>query len=114
MKKRDAKVLNIAGNGIYTLKEHDISQQDCNILLYKILLQVTMYYPIEKVISGGQTGIDWAGLVAATALGIEAEATYPKGFILRRENGVDVTNDPVLLQKEIESQAFELDSKIFI
>ena len=35
---------------------------------------------IEKVISGGQIGADWAGLVAARALGIKTGGTCPKGW----------------------------------
>ena len=35
---------------------------------------------IDKVISGGQTGADQAGLIAAKSLGIETGGTMPKGF----------------------------------
>lgn len=36
---------------------------------------------IEKVISGGQTGADIAGLMVAKAFGIETGGWMPKGFI---------------------------------
>lgn len=35
---------------------------------------------VKKVISGGQTGADIAGLIAAKKLGLETGGTMPKGF----------------------------------
>ena len=40
---------------------------------------------VEKIISGGQTGVDTAGLLAAKALGLETGGWMPKGF--RRQDG---------------------------
>jgi hypothetical protein len=40
---------------------------------------------LKKIISGGQTGADWAGLEAAKALGIPTGGTAPKGY--RTEHG---------------------------
>lgn len=40
---------------------------------------------------GGQTGMDIAGLVAGCALGIETIGTWPKGLIMRFEDGKDVS-----------------------
>jgi hypothetical protein len=42
-------------------------------------------YRIEKVISGGQTGVDQIGLKVANSLGIATGGTAPKGF--RTEDG---------------------------
>lgn len=83
------KIINIAGNGIYTLSMHGIDQHTVNIYLYEILKIVHSYSPIEKIVSGGQTGVDIAGIVAACALDISAEATLPKGFVQRVKNKVD-------------------------
>lgn len=44
---------------------------------------------INKVISGGQTGADRAGLEAARTLGIETGGTAPKSF--RTQNGNDTS-----------------------
>ena len=44
---------------------------------------------LKKIISGGQTGIDKMGLMAATENGYETGGTAPAGFIT--ENGVDYT-----------------------
>ncbi len=40
---------------------------------------------VKKIISGGQTGADYAGLVAAKVLGIETGGTAPAGY--KTENG---------------------------
>ena len=45
-----------------------------------------------KIISGGQTGADYAGLVAATYLDIHTGGTAPKGFRVCLEDGSDGTN----------------------
>ena len=84
------RTLNIAGNGIYTFyKQSSYTQEDINKIIYDIVSKVQEYYPIEKIISGGQTGVDWAGGVAATALGIECIMTLPKGFKQRWKDGID-------------------------
>lgn len=46
---------------------------------------VRLPYPIEKVISGGQTGADLGGLLAAERLGILTGGEAPKGY--RTEKG---------------------------
>ncbi|GAH86529.1 unnamed protein product, partial [marine sediment metagenome] len=42
---------------------------------------------VKKVISGGQTGVDQAGLEAAKELGIKTGGYIPRGFLT--ENGSD-------------------------
>lgn len=44
-------------------------------------------YSIERIISGGQTGIDQLGLDVAQSLGIPTGGVAPKGFLT--ENGPD-------------------------
>ncbi len=39
------------------------------------------FYPLERVISGGQTGIDQLGLEVARSLGIPTGGTAPKGYM---------------------------------
>lgn len=47
---------------------------------------------VSKIISGGQTGADLAGLTAAVALGIETGGTAPKGWRICLENGSNGSN----------------------
>ncbi len=49
--------------------------------------------PVKKVISGGQTGVDRAGLDAALAFGIKVGGWCPKGR--RAEDGVIPDNYPL-------------------
>ena len=82
--------INVAGNGIYTLDKHGITQAYINQCVYDILAKVNEHWPIGKIVSGGQTGVDLAGGVAGKALGIETVMTLPKGFIMRHEDKLDV------------------------
>lgn len=45
---------------------------------------------IEKIVSGGQTGVDQAGLLIATEMGIEVGGWCPKGGL--DENGTSMLN----------------------
>lgn len=46
-------------------------------------------FPLRKVISGGQTGADKAGLVAAKELGLETGGTAPLNWRVKLYNGRD-------------------------
>lgn len=90
LKKHNCHVLNIAGNGIYTLAKKGVTQEDTNQYVFDIVSLVHHHWPIERIVSGGQTGMDLEGLVAGVALGIETVGTWPKGFKMRFEDGKDV------------------------
>lgn len=47
---------------------------------------------IEKIISGGQTGADEAGLQAAFNLGLKTGGTAPKGWRITQRDGTDGKN----------------------
>lgn len=97
----DCKTLNIAGNGIYTLVKARWTQEDVNQYVYDVLKQVHIHHCFEKIVSGGQTGVDIAGIVAAVAIGIPAIATLPKGFIQRHEDGVDKQYSEEIVREQI-------------
>ena len=90
--------INIAGNGIYTMKNY-CSQIQCDNWVYQfliLLLNHDMFKPIQNVTlirSGGQTGFDEAGLKAAVKLGIPAHCLAPKGWVFRDINGKDIANE---------------------
>lgn len=90
LKSRNVKVLNIAGNGIYTLTKYGYTQPQVNQYVKELLAYVLPHWSLDLVISGGQTGIDTAGIVAAVSLGLKAEACLPKGYRMRFEDGMDV------------------------
>ena len=108
LEEHDADYLNIAGNGLHTLSLHGWTQEMANRWVYDTLAIVHARRPISRVRSGGQTGIDTAGLVAAVALGIPCEGHYPKGYKIRKANGTDKCYPPEVLRKRIETLAAEL------
>lgn len=95
-----SSVINVAGNGIYTLDKYGFTQDQINQYLYDALLPVSRHLHITQIVSGGQTGVDLAGGVAGVALGIPVVLTLPKGFRQRHEDGVDVdhTMEEVIMQ----------------
>jgi len=97
--------LNIAGNGIYSLAPAGWDQARLNAHLHAVLAPVHQHWPLGQVVSGGQTGVDWAGAVAATALGISAEMTFPAGFLQRGVVGGDVRGDVATLRAQALDEA---------
>lgn len=102
MRRMDAHNLNVAGNGIYTLSKHGVSQQAVNQYVFDLLKPVADHWEIKLIVSGGQTGVDMAGAVAAAALGIPAVLTFPKGFKQRFEDGVDIEQTEETIYRQIE------------
>ena len=60
-------------------RELDVKQESID---KKVKIEQTKQhmFPLQKIISGGQTGADRGGLEAAEALGIETGGTVPLGF----------------------------------
>lgn len=108
LKTRNAKSLNIAGNGIYTLAKYECDQAQINQFVYSLIAQVHHFYPLEKIYTGGQTGVDIAGAVAGYALGIPTEVTLPKGFLQRFEDNKDIQRSKELVFELIDSGAQQL------
>ena len=100
--------INIAGNGIYTLQKQGWTQEKVNRIVYDILAKVHEHHPIKKIVSGGQTGVDLAGGVAAYKLGIDCELTLPKGFIMRFQNGKDYEHLEEFVRKLVVDYAGKL------
>lgn len=109
LKKHDCHVVNVAGNGIYTLQKHGVTQAQANQYVYNILKLVNEHWPITQVVSGGQTGMDIAGLVDGVALGIESIGTWPKGYKMRFEDGKDVDKTEEWVHNYIITQVAELE-----
>lgn len=81
--------INVAGNGIYTLKKHGWSQEQVNRAVYLTLLQVHQGHRITSVRSGGQTGADIAGAVAGVLLEVDTLLYMPKSCRQRNEENMD-------------------------
>ncbi len=92
----NAKTLNIAGNGIYTMKGK-YTQQQVDDFTYDLLNQVinssNLKTKIESIRSGGQTGFDEAGAKAGIRLGLPTIVLAPKGYTFRNISGQDISNE---------------------
>lgn len=106
--KREGSSLNVAGNGIYTLTEHGVSQARANTWVLDVLALTVEKVKVSDLRSGGQTGIDHAGLVAALVLGIPALGYYPKNFRRRNAKGEEYTSTEAVVRKELEQHAAAL------
>lgn len=89
-KTKDIK-LNIAGNGIYSLKDTQ-SQYDAKLIDIIKGLQAKGI-TISEIRSGGQTGIDEAGAKAGQFLNIKTTITSTSDFKFRNKQGVDISNE---------------------
>lgn len=89
MREVDATTLNVAGNGIHTLAQAGLTQAQVNQHVHDLIAVAHSLRPITKIVTGGQTGVDIAGAIAAYALGIPAVVTMPAGFKQRGPDGLD-------------------------
>lgn len=92
--------LNIAGNGIYSLKEK-FTQKDIDDFIYEFLKTLIFEYYGEPVSirSGGQTGVDEAALKAGDKLGLETICLAPKHWLFRDERGIDIMSEQLFLKR---------------
>ena len=71
---KNAKTLNIAGNGITRFKDTGYTQEDLDFITYDLIKKIVnspkLNGPILKIITGGQTGLDESGAKAGLLLGI--------------------------------------------
>lgn len=92
----NAKTLNIAGNGLYTMRGK-YTQQDADIMTLDFLSYVVssplLKNKIELIRSGGQTGFDEAGIKAAVKLNIPALILAPQGWLFRDIDGNDIRDE---------------------
>lgn len=112
MRSLDTTTLNVAGNGIYTLAYHGWSQAQVNQHVYDTIAAAHALLPITRIVTGGQTGVDIAGAIAAKALGIPVAVTMPKGFVQRGEDKVDRPHTAAEITKQITDGAAALSGKV--
>lgn len=111
MRSMGTTTLNVAGNGIYTLVKSGMTQQSVNQHVHDIIAAAHALQPITNIVSGGQTGVDIAGAVAAKALGIPATITLPQGFRQRNEANQDVSNTAAQIGQQVMDGVAGLNAK---
>jgi len=99
--KTDNLKINIAGNGIYSMKQ---SQSYYNDLMTQILMKLQdKGVTISEIRSGGQTGIDEAGIIAAQRLGIPNEVHSTANFMFRDKSGKDISDEQAFKNRFLSS-----------
>lgn len=109
VKSIEAKTVNIAGNGIYTLSKHGWDQDRANRYVLDVLAKVHEHWPLEMIVSGGQTGIDLAGGVAGVCLDVDVEMLLPLGFKQRHEDKIDRDHTQVEILEQLEKWVRDLE-----
>lgn len=96
----DPITINIAGNGLYTMK-NKYKQEECDKFVLNFLEKTIgkTKNPIRFIRSGGQSGFDESGLKASVRLGIPALCYAPKGWLFRDENGVDISSEKLFKER---------------
>lgn len=101
--------INIAGNGIYTLFGKGWTQEEVNSYVEESLKYLqSQGVVISEIRSGGQTGVDEAGIIAAQKLGIPNEVHTTSNWKFRNEKGVDITNEKAFKARFISDKQLNL------
>lgn len=78
----DARILNVTGDTISILANHNFTQEQTNEYVYTILSSVHKVHPLQKILSSGSTGVDLAAAVSGMVLGIDTVVTAPNDLRL--------------------------------
>lgn len=102
---KDSISLNIAGNGIYSLKNtFPGGQSSVDKFTFELLSEIVNKLTKENIKvnlirTGGQTGFDEAGAKAGIKLGIPTKILAPKGWTFRDINSKDISNEQQFKQR---------------
>jgi hypothetical protein len=103
-------ILNIAGNSLVNLR--GIPQHTINRDVFAVLQLVHHTVDIKKIVCGGQTGADWAGVVAAKLLDIPCDVTMPRGFRQRGADGKDCYSTVGVLRTRLKMDCQKLGEEV--
>ena len=100
----DGVKINIAGNGMRTLAKNGISQETVDyfmgIFVKALYDKLDDYdFPIMEVRSGGQTGIDEAGIKAAHKMNLKCSILAPKDFRMTPAQGEDIFDKELFIAR---------------
>lgn len=111
--KFGVRIINVAGNGIYTFSQHGYTQHQVNLWMLDFIEALIAQHPhITLFISGGQTGIDFSIGVVSELLGLHCDMLFPKGFIQRHINKRDRQMDTMELEEDLERYVAQLREHI--
>jgi hypothetical protein len=107
--------LNVAGNGIYTLKNlgNQAAVDAYTLDLFeRVIKHPDLKTTIASIRSGGQTGFDEAGIKAGRALGIPTTVLAPKGWRFRTVDGQDHEDEAAFKARFEEKGKTESDAAL--
>lgn len=90
--------LNIAGNGIYSLSKA-YTQKDIDDYIAEYLAIALNGIAVKYIRSGGQTGVDEAGVKFGNDFGYETICCFPKGWMFRDITGADITDRDKFMER---------------
>jgi len=116
--RKDGLRLNIAGNSQISLDRAGITTNQVRSLLSSVLNGLRQRgVSFAEIRSGGQTGVDEAGIKAAQDLGIRCSILAPKGFRMHYEDGVELEGREQFTdrfrEQYIEMEAWQKDEESF-
>jgi hypothetical protein len=94
--------LNIAGNGMYRLKDSLSEQKAVDYIVHYILKAMLTHLTgveITLLRTGGQSGVDEAGAKAGVKLGIPTLVLAPKGWKYRDIDNNDILNETLFKER---------------
>lgn len=98
--KTDELKLNIAGNSQITLDKYCIRTSEIRELLKLVLLDLAdSGVKFSMIRSGGQTGVDEAGIQAAQDAGLKCSILAPMGFRMHREPGIELEGRSLFVKR---------------
>ena len=92
--------INIAGNGIYTLNKYGFTQRKIDEIVNDTIKELLNNgVNIHRILSGGQTGADEAGIKAAVINNIKCICKCPKYFKFRNIDNLDICSKELFLER---------------
>jgi hypothetical protein len=92
--------LNIAGNGLATLAKSGIGTETVTAFLREVFMRCREQgVTILEVRSGGQSGVDEAGIKAAQQCGLKCSVLAPKGYRMRDRDGHELEGKARFLRR---------------
>ncbi len=100
----DGVRINLAGNGIRTLARNGITQATADHFMGCFVKALydrleAFDFPILEVRSGGQTGIDEAGIKAAHLMNLKCSILAPKDFRMTPAQGEDIYDETAFKER---------------
>ena len=111
-RKGEPMSVNLAGNGIYTLAQYGITQEQVNEFICGVHEHLASKgVNVKFYRSGGQTGVDQAVGALNEVFGVPVTVHAPKGYVFRGADGKDVKDERLFKARFVPQMAETLKRK---